>query len=344
MSDWFDDLPIEVVEGGKKKMPVDFNINWRKGGMIGLIALFLLVLIVFQPWFTVGPGEVGVVLRLGKMNRIVSPGFHFRLPRPIEVVYTPNIRLQRRIEIGFRSNSDNPGATARDVAVESIMLTGDENIIVAKMIIQYKISDPAKYLFNIYDVENTLTDISEAALRQVIGDYPIESALTGQRDQLQIEIQKIIEEISDQYEIGLLIDQVQLQETHAPDPVEPAFADVFNAREDQARIEREAEAYQNKEMPKAEGAARKILQEAASYSAERIAKSKGEVERFSAILKEYENAPQVTRQRLYLETMEKVLAEKSKVIVDSDDGLLKLLNVTPNDLGLSKSLNRKESN
>ena len=215
------------------------------------------------------------------------------------------------------------------------MLTGDENVIVAKMIVQYRISDPKRYLFNVNDVENTLKDISEAALRQVIGDYPIESALTGQRDLLQIEIQKIIEEISDQYEMGLFVDRVQLQETHAPGPVEPAFADVFNAREDQARIEREAEAYQNKEIPKAEGDVRKIIQEAEAYRAERIAKAKGEVERFSAMLSEYENAPQVTRQRLYLETLEKVLVGKPKVIVDSEESLLKFLNVTPRDMGLN---------
>lgn len=339
MQDWFEQIPIDQPTKQKLRQ---FKMNWRMYTPLLVLILLLIVLLIFQPWFIVKTGEVGVVLRLGKKNRVVPPGFHFRLPRPIEVVYTPNVQLQRRVEVGFRSNPFNTNVAPRTIPEESIMLTGDENIIVAKMIVHYRIADPEKYLFNVYDVEGTLKDVSEASLRQVIGDYPIESALTGERDALQVEILKIIDEISKQYDMGLFIERVQLQETQAPDPVEPAFADVFNAREDQARIEREAEAYRNKEMPKAEGDVRKILQESEAYRAERIAKAKGEVERFSALLKEFRAAPEVTRQRLYLETLEKVMANRTKVIVDSQENLLKFMNVTPPNLSLFPSAGLEE--
>ncbi len=304
-------------------------LNWRRVGLAVAAVAAVIVLVSFRPWFIVGPGEVGVVLRLGKVHRVVQPGFHYRFPPPIETVFVPNVLLLRRIEVGFRSNPRSPSAEPVTVPEESIMLTGDENIIVAKTVVQYKIADPVKYLFNVNNVESTLKDIAEAAQRQVIGDFPIEAALTERRDQLQAQIQDIIEKISSEYQMGVQIEGVNLQDTHPPEAVEPAFAEVFNAREDQARVEREAEGYENKEIPRAEGEARKIFQEAEAYKAERIAKAQGEVERFHALLATYRGSPEVTRRRLYLETLEKVLQGKPKVIVDSEEGLLKFMNLSP---------------
>ncbi len=324
MSDWFEQIPIDIPLGGGHR-----TLNWRRIGLAAAVLAALIVLISFRPWFIVGPGEVGVVLRLGKVHRVVQPGFHYRFPPPLETVYVPNVLLLRRIEVGFRSNPRNPSAEPVTVPEESVMLTGDENIIVAKTVVQYKIADPVKYLFNVNNVESTLKDIAEAAQRQVIGDFPIEAALTERRDQLQVQIQEIIEKICADYQMGVQIEGVNLQDTHPPEAVEPAFAEVFNAREDQARVEREAEGYENKEIPRAEGEARKILQEAEAYKAERVAKAQGEVERFHALLQAYRDAPGVTRRRLYLETLEKALKGKPKVIVDGDESVLKFMNLSP---------------
>lgn len=324
MSDWFEQIPIDIPLGGGRR-----TLHWKRIGLAAAAVAVVIVLILFRPWFIVGPGEVGVVLRLGKLHRVVQPGFHYRFPPPLETVFVPNVLLLRRIEVGFRSNPRSPSAEPVTIPEESIMLTGDENIIVAKTVVQYKIANPVHYLFNVKDVENTLKDIAEAAQRQVIGDFPIEAALTERRDQLQAQIQEIIEKISSEYQMGIQIEGVNLQDTHPPEAVEPAFAEVFNAREDQARVEREAEGYENKEVPRAEGEARKLLQEAEAYKAERIAKAQGEVERFHALLQAYRAAPEVTRRRLYLEALEKVLKGKPKVIVDSEENVLKFMNLSP---------------
>ncbi len=328
MADWFEQLPLE----GKKedfKLP---EIDWRKWSGVLLAAVLVLMLLAFKPWFTVQPGEVGVVLRLGKMNRITDPGFHFRLPRPIEIVYTPNVILERLIEVGFRSNPNNPSAASQSIAKESEMLTGDENVIVAHLILQYQISEAEKYLFNVFDVENTLKDIAESVERQVIGDNAIDAALTERRADIQAQIKTMIQEICDKYEMGISISRVNLQKTHAPAKVEPAFQEVFDAREDKQRYIYESDGYRKSAIPRAEGQVQEKLQQAEAYRAKRIAEAQGEVERFSALLKAYRSAPEVTRQRLYMETIEKVLAGKAKIIVDDNDGSIKLLNLNTQNL------------
>lgn len=328
MADWFEQLPIE----GKKddfKLP---EIDWRKWSGIVLVVLAILLLLTFKPWFTVQPGEVGVVLRLGKYNRTVEPGFHFRLPRPVETVYMPNVELVRRVEVGFRTNPDNPSAPPQSIPVESEMLTGDENVIVAHLNLQYQISDAPKYLFNVFDVENTLTDVAESVERLVIGDNAIDAALTERRVDIQQQIKLTIQEICDRYGMGIRITLINLQKTHAPGKVEPAFQEVFDAREDKQRFIYEADGYRKSELPRAQGKVQQILQTAEAYHAKRIAEAQGEVERFSALLKAYRNAPEVTRQRLYLETLEKTLAGKFKIIVDDGGGTVKLLNLNAQSL------------
>ncbi|RJP27119.1 MAG: FtsH protease activity modulator HflK [Candidatus Omnitrophota bacterium] len=324
MSDWFEDIPIELPKRG------DLPMKQIKGAAWIVFVLFLLLVVLsFKPWFTVNPDEVGVVMRLGKYHRMVEPGFHWRLPRPIEIVYTPKVEQVKRIEVGFKTLSPGPPARFQHLPEEGEMLTGDENIVVSELIVQYRISDPIKYLFNVYDVHTALKAVTESVERQIIGDYAIDAALTWGRDEIQEKILAEIQKISDYYEMGVTIRLVQLQDVHAPKPVEPAFLRVTSAREDQSRFVNEAIGYKNGEIPKAEGQAQKILQESEAYRARRIAEAQGEVERFSAVLKEYQSAPVVTRTRLYLETLEKVLVGKPKVILGTDQNLLKFLNVSP---------------
>ncbi len=328
MSDWFDDIPIDFPKGKNLQ-------RWqiRGIGFAVVIVLLLILILSFKPWFTVEPDEVGVVIRLGKYNRLVDPGFHWRLPRPIEMVYTPKVQQVKRIEVGFQTISTGPPAKYRNIKKESQMLTGDENVVMAELSIQYRISDPIKYLFNVAKVENTLKDITESVERQVIGDYAIDAALTWGRDEIQNQIKEKIQEVCNQYEMGVQIGLVQLQDTYPPAPVEPAFLAVWSAREDQSRFVNEAEGYRNSEIPKAEGKVQQIIQEAEAFEAERVAKAKGEVERFSALLNEYRKAPDVLRARLYLETLEKVLPGKSKVILEADQDVFKFLNLNSGGIG-----------
>lgn len=322
---WFEQIPIDLPSSQNPLPP------WVKqyAGVIVIALAVLVVVVAFRPWVTVQQESVGVVMRLGKFNRIVSPGFHFRLPPPIEVVHTPRVREVKRVEIGFRSGLT--GRSVQNIAEESHMLTGDENIVVSNLIVQYRISDPLDYLFNMKDVESTLKSIAEAAQRQVIGDYAIDATLTWGRSEIETLIQATIQEICDEFKMGVFIIDALLQETTAPDPVVPAFSDVISAREDQARFVNVADGYRNSEIPRAEGEVRKILEEAEAYREVRVNQARGDVERFHSILREYLNSPDVTRVRLYLETIESVLKGKNKVVLgmESDSDVLKFLNISP---------------
>ncbi|MBI1387595.1 MAG: FtsH protease activity modulator HflK [bacterium] len=331
--DWFEKIPTK--NGGPPKSPSDpnrpeFNLPIRKIGLAALLIVAFFLFLAFRPWVQVEADELGVVLRLGKYNRTLTPGLSFRLPPPIEIVYTPKVTQIRRIEIGFRS-SQTSRTPAEQIPEESHMLTGDENIVVAKLAVQYIIVDPLKYLFNSENVDGAVKDIAEAAFRQVVGDYPIDATLKDRRTEIAAQIKESIQAVSDLYEMGVQINQVQLHGTDVPAEVKPAFRSVVSARENMVRYVNEAEGYRNSEIPKAEGQVQQMLQEAEAYRAKRIAESQGEVERFAAVLREYENAPEVTRARLYYETMEKVLPGKPKVIlgVESGNDLLKFLNVAP---------------
>lgn len=325
--DWFEKIPIDNPMN--PQMP-----PWLKKGIGPIIIAVILLfgLMIFRPWVTVEPDEAGVVLFLGNYDRTLPPGFHFRLPPPIEIVVTPRVTEIKKVEIGFRSNETGRGT--RNVAEESTMLTGDENIIVSNLIVQYQISDPVAFLFNVADVEATLKDIAEAAERQVIGDYAIDAALTWGRSEVQEQIERRIQEICDSYDMGIRIIDALLQATSPPEQVESAFSDVISAREDQVRFVNQADGYRNSEIPKAEGQARQLLEQAEAYRQERVNKAKGEVERFHVLLQEYKRSPEVTRSRLYLEMLQEVLPGKNKVIMnDSENGqsndVLKFMNLSP---------------
>jgi len=270
--------------------------------------------------YIVNPAEEAVVLRFGTAVEVSQPGIHYHLPAPIESVAIEQTKEVKRIEIGFRTVSLDPSPRYQRVPREALMLTGDENIVAVELIIQYRILDIESYLFQISDMAHAVRSVSEAALRQVVGRHTIDEALTEGKLQIQEEIQAQIQEIFDLYESGLRVDQVKLQTVSVPQQVDHAFKDVASAREDRERLRNEAEAYRNDVIPRARGEVQQMLREADGYKVERTKRAQGDADRFLAVLKEYRNAEKVTEARLYLETMEKVLPNVKKYIIDVKQG------------------------
>ena len=295
---------------------------------LGIFPIFGIALIfwLFTGVYTVGPDEVGVVQRFGKYIRVVQSGLNYHMPFPIETVKTPKVTEVKRIEIGFRTIGKNQ---YRTVERESLMLTGDENIVDAELIVQYKIKEPINYLFNFIGPELTMREASEASLRTVVGRHNIDEALTSGKLMIQEETKELLQSILDKYETGIQVVAVQLQDVSPPKQVIDSFKDVASAKEDKNRMINEAEGYRNNVIPKARGEARSMILEAEGFRESRISRAEGDVAKFKAILKEYSKAKDVTRKRLYLEAMEEILPGLEKYIVPSgeDGNLLNLLNL-----------------
>jgi membrane protease subunit HflK len=295
---------------------------------LGILPIFGIALIfwLFTGVYTVGPDEVGVVQRFGKYDRTVQSGLNYHMPFPIETVKTPKVTEVKRIEVGFRTVGKNQ---YRTVERESLMLTGDENIVDAELIVQYKIKEPINYLFNFIGPELTLREAAEASLRTVVGRHNIDEALTSGKLMIQEETKELLQSILDKYETGAHVVAVQLQDVSPPKQVIDAFKDVASAKEDKNRMINEAEGYRNDIIPKARGEAQAMIREAEGFREARIARAEGDVAKFKAILKEYSKAKDVTRERLYLEAMEEILPGIEKYIVPNgeDGNLLNLLNL-----------------
>jgi membrane protease subunit HflK len=292
------------------------------GGKPIIFGLILLIVVwAFSGLYRVLPDEQGVVLRFGKFTSTTQPGLNYHIPYPIETVLTPKVTKVNRIDIGFRSASDS-GRTSGigDVSEESLMLTGDENIVNIDFSVFWVIKDAGKYLFKIQRPVVTVKAAAETAMREVIAKSKLQSILTEGRSKIEIETQEIAQSLLDEYESGIQLTQVQTQKADPPDEVIDAFRDVQAARADMERSKNEAEAYQNDVIPRARGEAAKILQEAEAYKKQVVAAAEGEASRFVAIHNEYVKAKQVTQERMYLETMEKVLADIDKVIIDRKAG------------------------
>ena len=295
----------------------------RSGGsrpiIIGL--LVVLVLYIASGLYRVLPDEQGVVLRFGKYVHTTQPGLHYHFPVPFERVLTPKVTKVNRVDVGFRPASDS-GRTSGvgNVPEESLMLTGDENIVDINYSVFWVIKDAQKFLFNIQSPIETVKATSETAMREVIAKNEIQTILTEGRSNIEVEVQEITQKILDEYNSGIQITQVQTQQADPPAQVIDAFRDVQAARADRERSKNEAEAYANDVIPRARGEAEQVLQQAEAYKKEVVAKAEGEASRFLAIYSEYKDAKQVTQERMYLETMEKVLADIDKVIIDKDSG------------------------
>ena len=277
-----------------------------------------LALYLGSGFFIVAPDQRGVVLRFGKVVREVGPGPGYHLPWPFEEVLKPSVTAIRKEEFGFRTIDVGPPARYRDVDPEALMLTGDENIVKLLFIVQYKVKaepeETARFLFNVRDPVETVRAAGEAAMRQVIGSNKIDDVLTEDRERIQIEAQKLLQEILDGYDSGLKVETVKLQDVDPPDQVSDAFKDVINAQQDRERLINEARGYANDVVPKARGQAAQIVADAQAYEATRVARAQGDAQRFLSMLKEYRAAPAVTRERLWLETMEQIMAANTKVV------------------------------
>jgi len=294
-----------------------------KGGKPLILGLIILAIIwAASGLYRVLPDEQGVVLRFGKFVKTTQPGLNYHFPYPIETALTPKVTKVNRMDIGFRSGSDSGFSSAgvADVPEESLMLTGDENIVNIDFSVFWVIKDAGKFLFKIQSPVVTVKAAAETAMREVVARSKLQPILTEGRSSIEIETQKIMQGLLDEYESGIQITQVQTQKADPPDEVIDAFRDVQAARADMERSKNEAEAYQNDVIPRARGDAAKILQEAEAYKKKVVAMSEGEASRFLAIYNEYKLAKRVTQERMYLETMEKVLADIDKVIIDRKAG------------------------
>ncbi len=283
-----------------------------------IIPLALLTIWIASGIYKVQQEEQGVVLRFGKQVAVKDPGLHWHWPSPIETVLKPAVTRVNRVEIGFRSAGGNVGRneSGRDISNESLMLTGDENIVDINFTVLWYINKPEDYLFKIRDPENTVKAVAESAVREIIGKTKFAEATTEGREQIKIEAREQIQAILDSYEAGIAIQQVQVQKVDPPDQVIDAFRDVQRAQADRERAQNEAETYQNDILPRARGDSVKLEQEAEAYAEEVVARAEGDAQRFIAVHNEYAKAPDVTSKRLYLETMEEVLSSMNKVLID----------------------------
>ena len=307
------DQEIQIPEFNFKLMPV----------VLAALAIWLLT-----GTYMVGPDEVGVVRTFGEHTRVAQSGLNWHFPVPIETVNTPKVTEVKRVEIGFRTLRNGQ---YRTVEKESLMLTGDENIVDAEMIVQYKIKDPVAYLFNIVEPELTVREAAEASLRTVVGRNKIDETLTTGKFTIQEETKFQLQSILDLYESGIHVVAVQLQDVSPPKEVIGAFKDVASAKEDKNRMVNQAEGYRNDLIPKARGEAEAMIRAAEGFRESRIKRAEGDAEKFTTILQEYRKAKSITEKRLYLETMEKVLPGIEKIIIpDKDSGnILNLLNLNP---------------
>ena len=295
-----------------------------------IIIIIVVVVLLLNSWFIIEPEEIGVILRLGKYNRSVEPGFKMKLPY-IEKLYKVPVERQLKQEFGFRTVKAGISSSysSRSYDNESLMLTGDLNVAIVEWIIQYRIGDPYKYLFKIRNSTKTLRDMSEAIMREVVGDRTVNEVLTIGRQEIASNVQKELQDLCNQYQTGIKVEQVVLQNVTPPDRVKASFNEVNEAQQDKEKLINQAYSEYNKVVPRATGEAKQTIQQAEGYALNRVNIAKGDVARFIAIYNEYKKAPKVTRQRIYLETMNEILPKTGvKYILDEDaSGVLPLLNL-----------------
>jgi modulator of FtsH protease HflK len=299
--------------------------GFRPSSIGPILATLVILAVLWSSWYTVQPEETAVVRRFGRVVRTAGPGLHFKIPFAIETVnLVPTARVLKE-EFGFRTLV--PGRRTQyeggDFSNESLMLTGDLNVIDVQWIVQYRIDDPVRYLFQVREQGETLRDIAEAVMRRVVGNRLGGDVLTVGRAAVATEVKQEMQKILSDYQTGIRIITVELQDVTPPDPVKPAFNEVNEARQDRERMINQAQEQANKVIPKASGEAKQSIAEAEGYATERVNQAQGEATRFQAVLKEYERVPEVTRRRLYLEATSEILRKaKGLYIVDSDQRAL----------------------
>jgi membrane protease subunit HflK len=284
------------------------------GGGVIFIVLLIVAVWLASGFYIVEEGRRGVVLRLGRFLEVTMPGPRWHIPYPIESVEIVNVSGVRTVEVGYRGNPKNKQPQ------EALMLTDDENIVDVQFAVQYTLKSPEDYLFKNKNPDDNVLQAAETAIREVVGKNSMDFVLSRGRSEISADVKKLMQEILDRYETGINVTTVNLQGTSAPDPVQPAFEDVVRAQQDRERFKNEGQAYANDVVPRARGIASRLTEEAVGYRQSVISTAQGDASRFRSVLAEYERAPQVTRERIYLDTMQQVLSATSKVIVDQKGG------------------------
>jgi len=297
-----------------------FKIGLPKKGVFSYIIILAIIVWLATGIFIIDPEEQGVIKRFGEVTEVVGPGPHYHLPTPIETVQIAPVTAVRRLEIGFRTIQLGPPAKYRRVLKESLMLTGDENIIDVQFIVQYRISDLENYLYSLTNPDVTVRSAAESAMREVIGDSSVTEALTVGKGIIEDTTAMLLQKTMNSYKGGIKIENVKLQDVHPPDAVKEAFKDVVSAREDREKMINDAEGYRNNLVPKARGEAAQLVNSAKAYAKEKVLVAIGESERFNLVYEEYKKAKDITRERILLETMASILPKVNKVIADKELG------------------------
>lgn len=305
----------DLIRKGQERMK-----QVMPGGPMSSRGILLVALVAVIAWlatgiYTVQPDEQGIVKTFGKFSRQTGPGVGYALPWPIETVEKPQVTRQNSVSVGMRADGSRGG-----VSDESLMLTGDENIIDVDFTVIWIIADARQYLFNVEDVEGTIKAVAESSMRDVVARKNQQRVLTEEREAIQNEVQELMQKTLDGYGAGVTINEVQLQRVEPPPEVIAAFRDVQAAVADAEKMRNQAETYRNQKVPSAEGQAAQIVQQAEAYQSQTVAEANGEAQRFLSIYEQYRLAPEVTRERIYLETMERVLGGTNKIIVDDGAG------------------------
>jgi membrane protease subunit HflK len=296
--------------------------------LIGVLVL-IAALLVFSMVFTIQPEEVGIVLRFGAFTRTADPGLNFKLPAPIEQVLKVPVQRQLKQEFGFETIEAGVRTrySERDLQAESLMLTGDLNVAVVEWIAQYRVADPYKYLFRVRNIETTFRDMNEAVMRSVVGDRSVDEVITVGRLQIEDQMKIKLQELCERYETGIVVDQIVLQNVNPPDPVKPSFNEVNQAEQERERSINEARGEYNRVIPRARGEAAQVVEQARGYAIDRVNRAQGDAALFEDVYAAYRRAPEVTRRRIFLETMEDVYPTmERKILLDNGlEGVLPLL-------------------
>jgi len=318
------DIVVDFPDLGKHFTEWRGRLPWRAIALVLLIAVVLLSSV-----YTIDPEEVGVVQRLGRYVKTTEPGLNFKLPFGIETVRKVPVERQLKAEFGYRTQSAGVRTqySAASFNNESLMLTGDLNIADVEWVVQYRIANPYNYLFQVRRVEDTFRGMSEAVMREVVGDRTVNEVITVGRQELATLVEQRLQALCEEYQTGIKVEQVVLQNVYPPEPVRPSFNEVNQAEQEKEEKINTAESEYNREVPRARGEAQQTIEQAEGYALDRVNRSQGDAARFTSLYEEYRKAPQVTRTRMYLETLEQVLPQTGrKVVVDEEvRGLVPLL-------------------
>ena len=318
--DFLNNLDKRGSNGGTDPVTIDQDSKDSFKKLFVVLPVLLGIFAIYSSFYTIDPGEIGVIQRFGKLSSYSEPGLHLKIP-VVDKLTVVDVEKVRRIEIGFRSDRSRVS-----IVQESLMITKDENIVDAQAIIQWKIKDPGNYLFKVWNVESTIKSTAEVALRSSMGVTNIDDALTTGRDLIQSNTRAFLQKLLDSYSSGVAITDVKLQIVDPPEEVKDAFNEVVRAKEDKEKLINNAKGYFEDVIPKARGEAEKMIRQSEAYREQRISKAEGDVARFNQIYSEYRKDKETTKTRIYLEKMESILQRPKKVIgTDSASGSLNLL-------------------